>query len=135
MKWPKPNHQPAANAARAGERAEPAPSMSQTSPVKAPPRRGTAKNGGSAAVLVWQEGATAADVYGQNINADGSLGSAACDADVNGSGSVEVGDMLAVLAAWGVCPGALPCPEDINGDLRILVDDFLAVLSAWGPCP
>ena len=57
-----------------------------------------------------------------------------CDTDVNGSGTVDVGDMLAVLAAWGVCVG---CPEDTNGDDMVDVVDFLAVLSDWGntSCP
>ncbi|MHC4947101.1 MAG: hypothetical protein ACYTG1_02410 [Planctomycetota bacterium] len=86
------------------------------------------------ALLVWQEGAAAADVYGQNLNADGSLGAASCPEDVDGNGDVGVNDLLAVLAAWGTCPGGLPCPEDVTGDLRVLVDDLLAVLAQWGPC-
>ncbi|MHC4948946.1 MAG: hypothetical protein ACYTG1_11900 [Planctomycetota bacterium] len=57
-----------------------------------------------------------------------------CPADVDGSGDVEVNDLLAVLAAWGTCPGGQPCPEDVTGDLRVLVDDLLAVLGAWGGC-
>ena len=54
-----------------------------------------------------------------------------CPADVNGDGTVDVLDLLAVLAAWGA-PGG---PEDINGDGVVDVQDLLQLLSAWGPCP
>jgi len=58
-----------------------------------------------------------------------------CPADVappGGDGTVDVLDLLAVLAAWGDCPG---CPEDINDDGVVDVLDLLEVLGAWGPCP
>jgi hypothetical protein len=53
-----------------------------------------------------------------------------CPADVNGDGTVDVLDLLAVLAAWGATGG----PEDINGDGIVNVLDLLEVLAAWGPC-
>ena len=53
-----------------------------------------------------------------------------CPADVNGDGTVNVLDLLEVLAAWG----ATGCPEDINGDGVVDVLDLLEVLAAWGPC-
>ena len=55
-----------------------------------------------------------------------------CPADLDGNGIVGVGDLLAVLSAWGPCQA---CPEDINGDGVVGVADLLAVLSAWGQCP
>ncbi len=55
-----------------------------------------------------------------------------CPEDINGDGVVNISDLLAVLAAWGPCPG---CPEDITGDGVVNVTDLLAVLAAWGPCP
>jgi photosystem II stability/assembly factor-like uncharacterized protein len=55
-----------------------------------------------------------------------------CPADVNNDNAVDVVDFLALLAAWGPCPG---CPEDINGDGVVDVVDFLALLAAWGACP
>jgi hypothetical protein len=58
--------------------------------------------------------------------------SAPCPADINGDGTVDVLDFLAVLASWGPCPG---CPADINGDGTVDVVDFLQLLEAWGPCP
>jgi len=55
----------------------------------------------------------------------------ACPEDINGDGVVDVLDLLAILGAWGPCPG---CPEDINGDDVVDVLDLLAILGAWGPC-
>jgi hypothetical protein len=56
----------------------------------------------------------------------------ACPADLDGDGEVGVPDLLAVLAAWGPCPG---CPEDLDDDGMVGASDLLAVLSAWAPCP
>lgn len=60
----------------------------------------------------------------------------ACPADITGSGSVDVDDLLAVVGAWGSCPPpGDKCPADIVKDGAVNVDDLLAVISAWGPCP
>ena len=53
-----------------------------------------------------------------------------CPEDINGDGTVNVLDLLAVLAAWGQSG----VPEDINGDGTVNVFDLLEVLAAWGPC-
>jgi hypothetical protein len=53
-----------------------------------------------------------------------------CPADINGDSTVNVLDLLLVLAAWGNTSG----PEDINGDGIVNVLDILEVLAAWGPC-
>ena len=61
----------------------------------------------------------------------GSECDASCPPDVDGNGRVDVGDLLAVLAAWGTGdPDA-----DVNGDGIVDVADLLEVLAAWGPCP
>ncbi len=53
--------------------------------------------------------------------------------DVNGDGVVGVIDLLAVLAAWGPCPGdPEPCPADVNDDGAVTVSDLLLVLANWG---
>jgi hypothetical protein len=57
---------------------------------------------------------------------------AACPADIDGSGGVDVSDLLAVLSVWGACGG---CAEDVDGDGDVGVNDLLAVLAAWGSCP
>ncbi len=51
--------------------------------------------------------------------------------DTDGDGVVGIADFLAVLAAWGPCPG---CREDLTGDGVVGIADFLLVLSSWGPC-
>jgi hypothetical protein len=54
-----------------------------------------------------------------------------CAEDVDDSGDVGTTDFLAILGAWGSCPG---CPEDVTGDGLVDTTDFLAILAAWGPC-
>jgi predicted outer membrane repeat protein len=53
-------------------------------------------------------------------------------ADIDGSGDIGFGDLVALLAAWGPCAG---CPEDLDGNDEVGLPDLLALLSAWGPCP
>jgi hypothetical protein len=50
-------------------------------------------------------------------------------ADVNGDAVVDLDDLVAVLAAFGPCPG--PCPEDVDGDGSVGLADLIAVLDAW----
>ena len=54
-----------------------------------------------------------------------------CREDLDGSGAVDFGDILAILSAWG-SPGG---PEDLDGSGTVDFADLLVVLSAWGPCP
>ncbi|MHC5113903.1 MAG: GEVED domain-containing protein, partial [Planctomycetota bacterium] len=56
-----------------------------------------------------------------------------CPADLDGSGDVGFGDILAVIGAWGPC-GA-PCPEDVDGSGDVGFGDILVIIGAWGPCP
>ncbi|HRP61749.1 MAG TPA: hypothetical protein PK400_00470, partial [Phycisphaerales bacterium] len=56
----------------------------------------------------------------------------ACPADLNGSNTVDVQDLLILLGAWGPCAG---CPADLNGSNTVDVQDLLILLGAWGPCP
>lgn len=63
-----------------------------------------------------------------------------CPADVDGSGGVNVTDLLSVIAAWGPCVDPCPptpqtCPEDVNGDCVVNVQDLLGVIAQWGACP
>jgi plastocyanin len=55
-----------------------------------------------------------------------------CPADVDGDGTIDVNDVLAVIGDWGPCPG---CGTDTNGDGVVDVNDILYVIAAWGPCP
>jgi hypothetical protein len=58
-------------------------------------------------------------------------GGVECPSDFDGNGGVDVVDLLAMLAAWGACPG---CDEDLDGNGVVDVVDLLAVLAAWGQC-
>jgi hypothetical protein len=55
--------------------------------------------------------------------------SSAITADVDGNGTVDFVDLLAVIAAWGACE--VVCPEDVDGDGDVDFGDVLAVLVAW----
>ena len=55
-----------------------------------------------------------------------------CPGDTNLDGSVNVTDLLALLAAWGPNPGHV---ADFNDDGSGNVTDLLALLAAWGSCP
>ncbi len=65
-----------------------------------------------------------------------------CQADfvpAGGDGTVGVAELLAVISAWGACPGApAACLPDIApqpcGNRTVGVSDLLAVISNWGPC-
>ncbi len=56
--------------------------------------------------------------------------------DVNGDGVVNITDLLAVIAAWGVCPVPANCPADVApigaGDGVVNITDLLTVISHWG---
>jgi hypothetical protein len=52
-------------------------------------------------------------------------------ADLDGNGSVGIGDMLQLLSAWGPCPPKGPCLGDLDCDGEVGVTDFLHLLSRW----
>lgn len=60
---------------------------------------------------------------------------AQCPGDLTNSGSVNVFDLLELLACWG--PENLPGCEsaDLNDDGMVTVFDLLELLAAWGDCP
>jgi hypothetical protein len=55
----------------------------------------------------------------------------ACPADLDGSGTVDVADLVQLLGAWGPCAG---CLEDVDGSGAVDVADLVVLLAAWGPC-
>jgi len=82
------------------------------------------------ALLAWSDGRSDAnDVYGQNVNPDGSLGPP--PGDVTGDGFVGFDDLVTVLADWGPCPGMGDCPADLTGDGSVGFPDLLEVLANW----
>jgi hypothetical protein len=52
-------------------------------------------------------------------------------ADLDGNGSVGIGDMLQLLSIWGPCPPKGPCLGDLDCDGEVGVTDFLHLLSRW----
>jgi len=54
-----------------------------------------------------------------------------CAADIDGNDTVDVDDLIALIADWGACGG---CVSDLNGDGNVGADDLLIVLAAWGSC-
>jgi hypothetical protein len=54
----------------------------------------------------------------------------ACPADLDGSGAVDVTDLLALLGAWGQSG----VPADLDGSGTVDVGDLLMLLAAWGDC-
>ncbi|MCH7602745.1 MAG: hypothetical protein IIB54_08280, partial [Planctomycetes bacterium] len=57
-----------------------------------------------------------------------------CPADINADGSVNVTELLVLLASWGTCPAG-ECPADFNTDGFVNVTDLLELLASWGACP
>jgi len=54
-----------------------------------------------------------------------------CPADLDGDGSVAVGDILMLIAAWGSIDASL----DLDESGIVDVGDLLVVIAAWGACP
>ncbi|MCI0676324.1 MAG: PQQ-dependent sugar dehydrogenase [Phycisphaerales bacterium] len=54
-----------------------------------------------------------------------------CPEDVDGDGTVNVVDLLAVIAAWGSADPA----ADVNDDGTVNIEDLLQVVGGWGDCP
>lgn len=52
--------------------------------------------------------------------------------DLNGSGSVDVFDLLILLGEWGMCPVEGDCSADLNGSGAVDVFDLLILLANWG---
>ncbi len=58
-----------------------------------------------------------------------------CASDIDGSGGVDVNDLLILLGTWGFCPGLpAPCPADLDGNGAVDVLDLLDMLAVWGSC-
>ncbi len=77
-------------------------------------------------------GATLDDDNGFDSGSAYLFDAAACPWDLDGTGSVGILDLLALLAVWGTDPGG---PPDFDNDGNVGILDLLALLANWGPCP
>ncbi|MCH2134074.1 MAG: hypothetical protein MK116_10030 [Phycisphaerales bacterium] len=58
-----------------------------------------------------------------------------CPADIVDDGTINVDDLLQMLAAYGLTdPGSI-LVGDLNGDFLVDVNDLLLLLGNWGSCP
>jgi len=71
-----------------------------------------------------------ADGTSSDDDGDGIPDDCQCLSDIVADGTVDVLDLLQVLAQWGTSGGA-----DVNYDGIVDVLDLLVVLGAWGACP
>lgn len=83
--------------------------------------------------VMWQPVATSGSVgYGYAMTA--SIGGG-CGGDLDGSGSVDTGDLSLVLMDFGMCPSSpSPCVSDMNWDGVVDNGDIADLLMMWGPC-
>ncbi|MAI66241.1 MAG: hypothetical protein CMJ26_00005, partial [Phycisphaerae bacterium] len=54
-----------------------------------------------------------------------------CIGDLDGSGEVDVQDLLIMIGDWGECE----CESDFDSNGEVDVDDLLLLIGAWGVCP
>ncbi len=74
------------------------------------------------ACLAWTPGVTA-------------FGGPTCEGDIDGNGSVDIFDILAVISQWGVCPDPPEeCTADLDADGEVGINDLIVVLQNYGPC-
>ena len=71
------------------------------------------------------------DGVSEDSNGNGRPDECECVGDVDGDGTIDFADLLAVLATWGDCPG---CLEDLDGSGDVGFPDVLQLLSLWGVC-
>lgn len=64
-------------------------------------------------------------------NPDRELSTQTIVIDDQGPQDPNVTQLLALLDAWGDCPGAGDCTNDLNGDGAINVSDLLILLGNW----
>ncbi|MCH2133977.1 MAG: M12 family metallo-peptidase [Phycisphaerales bacterium] len=69
-----------------------------------------------------------ADGTEDDLDGNGIPDSCSCPGDITGDGTIDVNDVLQILAAWETPDG------DVNGDGQTNVDDILVVLAAWNNC-
>ncbi len=88
--------------------------------------------------LGWPWGTVTVQIVEGTINANLDIQEVfnPCYADVDGSGTVDVTDLLILISNWGeYFVGGDEIPGDVNYDDSINVTDLLMIVGSWGPCP
>jgi hypothetical protein len=88
--------------------------------------------------LGWPWGTVTVQITQGTINANLEINKVfnPCYEDVDGSGAVDVTDLLTLIGNWGNCPDCTQeIPGDVNYDDVVDVTDLLAIVGAWGLCP
>lgn len=67
-----------------------------------------------------------------DFDGNGVLDDCQATGDVDGSGAVNVQDLMAVLLAWGACPADGQCSGDTDRDGVVDIVDLVAVVTHWG---
>ncbi len=71
-------------------------------------------------------------VSGTDANGNGVPDACDLPGDINGDGMVNIADLQAVLAAWGLCPPPpANCPADFDGNGIVNSADLLYLLNHW----
>lgn len=99
---------------------------------------GPATSAGGSATIGYQDGITGYGDLEYSFNLPGAVTDGTVislfvpgPGDVDASGRVDIGDLLALLKAWGPCGTCDPCPADVNFDCDVGVVDLLLVLANW----
>ena len=71
-----------------------------------------------------------ADGSSQDVNGNDIPDECECPGDITGEGTIDVEDILLVIAAFGQSGGI----EDLNGNGQVDVADILIVIEGWGSC-
>ena len=58
-----------------------------------------------------------------------------CAGDLDGSGEVDVADLVLVVLDWDCSAMPGQCAGDANGDGIVDVGDMVFVILGWGLCP
>ncbi|MBT4529751.1 MAG: hypothetical protein HOC27_00970 [Phycisphaerae bacterium] len=88
--------------------------------------------------LGWPWGSVTVQITSGTINANLDIQEVfnPCYEDVDGSGTVDVSDLLTLIGNWGICSECIEeIPGDVNYDDIVDVTDLLMIVGAWGPCP
>jgi hypothetical protein len=73
-------------------------------------------------------------INGTSVDGNGNGRPDECDTvgDATGDGLVNIDDIVAIVLAFGPCPGGqATCPADVNFDLTVNIDDIVVAVLNW----